>query len=131
VQLAVRNAASRRARIASCTAGTGDALIPARASVAVLGPLSASALGGRAPNGAQRHVEPVVQLAAEVGIAQKNVSAEIDKIIPSVLKNQTYKAAAEHATDFEAPLYNVWKQQSKSAGAEHFGNSEPRWLGTS
>jgi hypothetical protein len=41
-------------------------------------------------------------------------------------KNQ--KAAAEHATDFEAPLYNVWKQQSKSAGAEHFGSSEPRWL---
>jgi hypothetical protein len=39
------------------------------------------------------------------------------------------KAAASHATDFEAPLYNIWKQQEKTKGAKHFGNSEVRWLG--
>ena len=29
---------------------------------------------------------------------------------------------------FAPPIYNVWKQQTKSAGADHFGNSEPRWV---
>lgn len=38
------------------------------------------------------------------------------------------KASAEHATDFDIPIYNVWKQQEKSAGSTHFGNSEVRWL---
>jgi hypothetical protein len=31
-------------------------------------------------------------------------------------------------SDGGIPLYNVWKQQDKSAGVGHFGNSEPRWL---
>ena len=30
--------------------------------------------------------------------------------------------------DFDPPIYNVWKQQSKTAGVNHFGNSEVRWL---
>jgi len=37
-------------------------------------------------------------------------------------------ADAEHATDFEIPIYNVWKQQEKTKGSKHFGNSEIRWL---
>ena len=45
---------------------------------------------------------------------------EIGKVAESV------KAAAHHATDFEAPIYNVWKQQTKTPGAKHFGNSEVR-----
>lgn len=32
------------------------------------------------------------------------------------------------SSDFNPPLYNVWKQQTKSSGPEHFGNSEKRWL---
>jgi transposase len=39
-----------------------------------------------------------------------------------------HRAAAEHATDFEPPIYNIWKQQAKSNGSGHFGNSEARWL---
>lgn len=35
---------------------------------------------------------------------------------------------AEHATDFAVPVYNVWKQQTKSEGSEHFGNSEVTWV---
>ena len=31
-------------------------------------------------------------------------------------------------SDFNPPIYNVWKQQTKSEGAKHFGNSEKRWL---
>ncbi len=38
------------------------------------------------------------------------------------------KADYLHATDFEIPLFNVWKQQTKTAGASHFGNSEVRWV---
>lgn len=38
------------------------------------------------------------------------------------------RAAAEHATDFDPPIYNIWKQQDKTAGSGHFGNSEVRWL---
>lgn len=35
---------------------------------------------------------------------------------------------AEHEADFTAPPYNIWKQQEKTPGSSHFGNSEVRWL---
>tara|TARA_Y100000310_G_C20633718_1_gene790056 strand:- start:482 stop:1810 length:1329 start_codon:yes stop_codon:yes gene_type:complete len=35
---------------------------------------------------------------------------------------------ASHAEDFEVPIYNVWKQQTKSVGSSHFGNSESTWV---
>src|SRR6516164_4721822 len=38
------------------------------------------------------------------------------------------RAAAEHKSDFEPPIYNIWKQQEKTRGVEHFGNSEIRWV---
>lgn len=38
------------------------------------------------------------------------------------------QAAATHVTDFDLPIYNIWKQQTKTEGASHFGNSEVRWL---
>jgi hypothetical protein len=38
------------------------------------------------------------------------------------------KPAASHLTDFDPPLYNVWKEQEKTAGASHPGNSEVRWV---
>ena len=31
------------------------------------------------------------------------------------------------SSDFDIPIYNVWKQQSKSNKVDHFGNSELRW----
>ncbi|MEI7610302.1 MAG: DNA methyltransferase [Rhodospirillaceae bacterium] len=37
-------------------------------------------------------------------------------------------AIAAHDVNFEVPLYNIWKQQTKTAGASHFGNSEVRWV---
>lgn len=42
--------------------------------------------------------------------------------------DKSSRAAAEHATDFDLPIYNIWKQQEKSSGSSHFGNSEVRWL---
>jgi len=38
------------------------------------------------------------------------------------------RAAAEHATDFTPPLYNIWKQQERTAGSSHPGNTDVRWL---
>lgn len=37
---------------------------------------------------------------------------------------ESVKAAAKHATDFDPPIYNVWKQQTKTPAGKHFGNSE-------
>ena len=34
-------------------------------------------------------------------------------------------ATSKHDVAFNAPIYNVWKWKEKTAGAEHFGNSEP------
>jgi len=48
--------------------------------------------------------------------------SEIDQM------DKTGKANAEHVTDFKQPIYNVWKQQTKTPGKSHFGNSEVRWL---
>jgi len=41
---------------------------------------------------------------------------------------QMNRLAAAHKSDFALPLYDVWKQQEKTKGSEHFGNTEPRWL---
>lgn len=38
------------------------------------------------------------------------------------------QAKAEHAVDFKVPIFNVWKQQTKTEGLDHFGNSEVTWL---
>ncbi len=47
------------------------------------------------------------------------------------MKDFTEKSVADKSVfpaDFEVPIYNVWKQQTKTAGVNHFGNSEVRWL---
>jgi DNA modification methylase len=48
----------------------------------------------------------------------------------SDLKNfpEEEQVIAEHLTDFDPPIYNIWKQQDKTIGSSHFGNSEVRWL---
>jgi DNA methylase len=43
-------------------------------------------------------------------------------------RNGKDAAAASHAADFDPPIYNVWKQQEKTPGSKHFGNSEVRWV---
>ena len=34
----------------------------------------------------------------------------------------------EFPPGFEPPIYNVWKQQTKTNAVSHFGNSEARWV---
>jgi ParB-like chromosome segregation protein Spo0J len=38
------------------------------------------------------------------------------------------RSLAEHRIDFEWPLYTVWRQQEKTPGSSHYGNSEVRWV---
>ena len=40
----------------------------------------------------------------------------------------TKKLTERNFVNFDPPIYNVWKQQAKSDGPSHFGNSESRWL---
>lgn len=67
----------------------------------------------------------------EIANAVNMSQGEVAKSIPSgevAELNKTDQAAATHATDFDLPIYNIWKQQTKTEGASHFGNSEVRWL---
>lgn len=66
------------------------------------------------------------EIGAAEGVSQPYVADAVSSgtaNLPSAMK-----AAADHATDFEPPIYNVWKQQDKTKGGQHFGNSEVRWV---
>jgi len=66
------------------------------------------------------------EIADEIGIEKQRVG---EVICPDPANRpKADKAAADHATDFEPPIYNIWKQQEKTGGSGHFGNSEVRWL---
>jgi hypothetical protein len=55
----------------------------------------------------------------EIAKAESLSEGEISKTIDSFQKEDLpigKKALAEHAVDFEAPIYNIWKQQEKTAG---------------
>lgn len=61
------------------------------------------------------------EIAGMVGCDQKTVtniigeSAELPKLL---------KPAADHLTDFNPPVYNVWKFRDRTPGSTHFGNTE-------
>ena len=67
------------------------------------------------------------EIAEEVNLSRPQTAETIKNVgIGSLAK--TDKSAASHATDFEPPIYNIWKQQTKTSGSSHFGNSEVRWV---
>ena len=68
------------------------------------------------------------EIAQACGCSQQTVTNVVEDFTNAVLQNQNSKAAASHATDFAPPLYNVWKQQTASAGMRHPGQSETRWV---
>jgi hypothetical protein len=66
------------------------------------------------------------EIAEECGCDQHTVS---EVLVENADLQKSLKPTALHQEDgFEVPLYNVWKQQKKSNGSNHFGNSEVRWL---
>jgi len=72
------------------------------------------------------HTQEEISDAEDVD--QSSVARKIDDIMRNGNFAKMHNIAAEHAFDFEPPIYNIWKQQTKSEGSNHFGNSESRWL---
>lgn len=70
------------------------------------------------------------EIAEACGCVVQTVNNVISEFSKSVLENQNGKehTLASHATDFDPPLYNVWRQREKTSGSTHFGNSEVRWV---
>lgn len=69
----------------------------------------------------------------EIAEAESTPQKSVDDVLAKTAKSpdsleSSQKAAASHATDFQPPIYNVWKQQEKTAGSSHFGNSDVRWV---
>jgi transcriptional regulator with XRE-family HTH domain len=65
------------------------------------------------------------EIAEQEGITKETVSEICQKManLP-----ESDKSLASHATDFDPPIYNVWKQQTKSQGVNHFGNTESSFV---
>jgi len=68
------------------------------------------------------------EIAEAVQITHQAVSLVLQEAagLPKLAKSE--QATASHASDFEPMFYNIWKQQTKTKGSDHFGNSEVRWL---
>lgn len=66
------------------------------------------------------------EIAEAVGCSRQTV----DIVLPKMDKClELAKPAHLHQDEaFEPPIYNVWRQKSKSDDVKHFGNTEPRWL---
>ncbi len=64
------------------------------------------------------------EIAAECGCSVQPVKDVVSDIQSSETKNP--KPAANHLTDFTPPLYNIWKQQEKTPGSTHFGNTQTK-----
>lgn len=68
------------------------------------------------------------EIADAVGIPRKTVDDTFGEFGDVSKLAKSDQSAAEHATDFTPPIYNIWKQQEKTSGSTHFGNSEVRWV---
>jgi hypothetical protein len=66
------------------------------------------------------------EIAEREEIPRSTVEAILTEMAELPKLSKSDLALAEHAVDFEAPIYNIWKQQEKMAGVSHFGNGEVR-----
>jgi hypothetical protein len=65
------------------------------------------------------------EITETVGVHKDTVS-EVCRNLAELPESD--KPTAFHQIDFDVPLYNVWKQQERTAGSSHYGNSEVRWV---
>jgi hypothetical protein len=56
------------------------------------------------------------EIAEEVGVSQSEIDRQFTQNGNLADLGKSDQAASEHATDFEPPVYNIWKQQEKTAG---------------
>lgn len=73
---------------------------------------------------------PIWKSRARTGSEDENEDGGDDATgLGTVKLTKAQVANADHADEqFESPVYNVWKQQKKTHGSSHYGNSEVRWL---
>ncbi len=65
-------------------------------------------------------------IAEAVGISLQTVQAWVNNFTDSLTSKESVKFNFQD--DFQIPIYNVWKLQTKSNKVSHFGNSEQQWL---
>jgi DNA-binding XRE family transcriptional regulator len=63
------------------------------------------------------------EIAEAIGVARPTVVNWEEKFVKLFQENNL-----TNSPDFKPPLYNVWKQQTKTNAVSHFGNSEARWV---
>jgi len=68
------------------------------------------------------------EIAEVVGCDKATVNRILEDLLQNGKLSDLQHAAASHLTDFDPPIYNIWKQQEKTPGANHYGNSEIRWV---
>jgi hypothetical protein len=56
-------------------------------------------------------------IAEAIDCPQQTVTDQIKSFTETVPGNQSGKAFANHETGFDIPIYNVWKQQTKTDGS--------------
>jgi transcriptional regulator with XRE-family HTH domain len=66
------------------------------------------------------------EIAERVGVTHQTVSNWITEYFAKSSDNEVF--AKFQDSDFQRPIYNVWKIQDKSNKVGHFGNTEARWL---
>ncbi|MBF0116609.1 MAG: hypothetical protein HQM04_16395 [Magnetococcales bacterium] len=64
------------------------------------------------------------EIAEAVNTPQQTVTDILKSFTETVPENQTGKILADHAADFDPPLYNVWKRQERTPGSLHPGNTD-------
>jgi hypothetical protein len=60
--------------------------------------------------------ETLDSIAASCGCNHQTVANVTEEFSKTVLENQNRKAASSHVTDFDPPLYNIWRQKEKKNG---------------
>lgn len=68
------------------------------------------------------------EIAERENLSKATVSDICSEICTYEKLNKSDRASADHAVSFDTPIYNIWKQQEKTPGSSHFGNSEVRWV---
>ena len=69
------------------------------------------------------------EIAERVDAPKKTIADWLETLgdFDHLVKSAQTRALHE-TEDFSAPVYNIWKQQTKTDGVTHHGNSEVRWL---
>lgn len=64
------------------------------------------------------------EIAEALGLPRETVKDKIGSFGENGNLSKSAKTVADHLTDFDPPIYNIWKQQEKSTALNHFGLDE-------